>query len=110
MDFYRINENLYFATMPKAVAGDIEIEDLYGDAQLQSFIIHGKSYCKHFDKSNSYDSSKHYTKKELANYVAINWRDISFDGFGGLLSGLNAINEDYMKFVKDNNYKTHNTL
>lgn len=108
--FYRINENLYFATMPKAMTGDIEIEDLYGDAQLQSFTIHGKSYCKHFEKSNSYDSSKHYSKKELANYVASNWRDISFDGFGGLLSGLNNINEDYITFVKDKKYKTHNML
>ena len=108
--FYRLDENLFFATMPKPMVGDIEIEDLFGDVQLQSFTIHGKSYCKHFEKSDAYDSSKHFTKKELANYVAANWRDISFDGFEGLLSGLNLINEEYTKFLKDNNYKTHNSL
>ena len=108
--FYRINENLYFATMPKAVAGDVEIEDLYGDAQLQSFTIHGKSYCKHFEKSDAYDSFKHYTKKELANYVAANWRTVFFDGFDPLLSSLNTICENYEQFLKNNNYRTHSML
>lgn len=108
--FYRLNENLYFATMPKTVIGDMEIEDLYGDAQLQSFTIHGKTYCKHFEKSDTYDSSKHYTKKELANYVAANWRNVSFEGYEGLLSALNTISEDYIQFLKENSYKTHNSL
>ena len=96
--------------MPKAVTGDVEIEDLYGDEQLQSLTIHGKSYCKHFDKSDTYDSSKHYTKKELANYVAANWRNVSFEGYEGLLSALNTISEDYIQFLKENSYKTHNSL
>lgn len=91
-----IIDNLYIVTIPKETSnGDSEIEDLFNKNELKRISIGGKQYTERFEKDDTYDNDRHFSKDAFSKHVYRYRTQIDFNGFIPLLDILDKIISEY---------------